>query len=662
MKDDLRELGRDKCGVMLWTSPHARVQRPKTHYVLDLGDDDGAESVLGDDEVLDSEEMEFQHAHYIYSAPEGVIPTVDKYKYLGITMDKRLGDPRKIVPGERSMELEFAHSQAAKGSKKLHALRPFLTDRFCPIGLKVALVRNLIYPVMLYGSELIGFQRVHAEPMQRIINTAAKWILGLHKSNTNTDAFSLCLELGFPPIFQEQCAMRARLAAKLGLASENGFKTWIKTLWDNPPTLQRNHQTWVTLTKKWLKGIEKDKCKYSRALITDENGELVMNDGDIVERTIPDRSAPLRHWAQLGKALEMRVRSNSYNSPLMQILMSAMIGETEYGEPVEAPTFCPEMGDSLFTGLWDPVEERGFMDNGRAVPTHRTRKEVTQVALVRDVVLERLMSSQKTKGFQFYDMFGFGVTRGFIREATQRVDLAEGVRWLCLARTHAFPTVEGAWQRAVRGGRRPGFYRNRCPLCLNLLIQNTEWLHLLTECTFAPVEAARETFLMQSISYFNRTTSDWEAMELYVSSKLGLDRQNSTAGVVAIFLLGGVVRWSTYAPLITAYQMGYGQLKRMTPGFDMFHFSSVASFFQVVAPLFVGALKLDLYGDWSSTGSQSGSSSTSAVNQEHTWLPGADEEPVPTYESEPEESLESNEPMRSTSATSLPYTQEGVRV
>jgi hypothetical protein len=67
-------------------------------------------------------------------------------------MDERLGDPRKVMVGERSMELDFAMIQAKKGMRQLHVLRPFLTDRFCPIHLKVALVRNLIYPTMLYGS------------------------------------------------------------------------------------------------------------------------------------------------------------------------------------------------------------------------------------------------------------------------------------------------------------------------------------------------------------------------------------------------------------------------------------------------------------------------------------------------------------------------------
>jgi hypothetical protein len=94
----------------------------------------------------------------------------------------------------------------------------------------VALVCNLIYPTMLYGSELIGFQKLHAEPLQRVINIAVKWIVGLHKSNTSMDAFLLCYELGLPPIFLEMSSARARLGIKLDAIP---LKTWIQQLWDN---------------------------------------------------------------------------------------------------------------------------------------------------------------------------------------------------------------------------------------------------------------------------------------------------------------------------------------------------------------------------------------------------------------------------------------------
>jgi exonuclease III len=610
-QSDGMELGRDKCGVMMWKSDKDRVQRPRAHPLLDLDETD-ASSLLSDEETEEMDELEFLHYHCRYDIPEGIIPTVKTYKYLGITMDTRLGDPRKIVTRERSMELEFAHSQANKGMKQLHMLRPFLTDRFCPIIIKVALVRNLLYSSMLYGAEMIGFQRIHAEPMQRVVNTAAKWILGLHRHNTKTDAFTLSLELGLPPVFQEMCAMRARLAFKLKHPMEQGFKTWIKVLWDNPPITRGNHQTWVTLTKKWLKGLEKDRHKYSR--------DFKVVDGEVVCYTVPDHTAPLRHWAQLGKALELRIRANQYSSTLTKNLRTALIGETEEGDPAEGPLFNPIEGDFLTDQAWDPVKERREMDKGRTVPPNRTREDVESLAFVRDVVLERMMSSQKTKGFNFYDTFGFGITKGFLREAANRPDLAEGVRWVCLIRTHAFPTVEGAWQRITRSGKEPPFERGQCPLCRNPLKSGLEWSHLLMDCKHRLVSAKRQQFLEQSITYHRRIYSSWDTAVEYASNNWGVDNQTGLAGVISVFLLGGLIRTALHSPWINAYQMGFGCNKLPTPGFEDFGYIFVASFFQTVAPLYVARLGEDLYGDWSQSGSQSGSSRTSAVNQEHTWL------------------------------------------
>ncbi|KAN0128154.1 hypothetical protein V8E53_014069, partial [Lactarius tabidus] len=201
------DLGRDKCGVMLCKDEDNNVD-------VDLG------------------EIEAAHREAVYSTPEGTIQTVTSYKYLGMTMDEDLGDPRKVVVSERSMEYNFTIIQSKKGLKILHTLRPFLTDCFCPIQLKVALVRNLIYPSMLYGVEFIDFQKLHAKPMQRIVNIAVKWIMGLARSNTSTDAFTLSYKLGLLPIFLEMSAARARLGYKLDIGHEK-LKTWIQQLFDN---------------------------------------------------------------------------------------------------------------------------------------------------------------------------------------------------------------------------------------------------------------------------------------------------------------------------------------------------------------------------------------------------------------------------------------------
>ena len=149
------------------------------------------------------------------------------------------------------------------------------------------------------------------------------------------------------------------------------------------------------------------------------------------------------------KSCEMRVRSNRLSSDIHRDIRAAFLGETSGGElaltSADDPVIRPVWGS--FDVDFDYIGERQDMDEGMNVPPNRTRGEVIKTALVRDVVLERLMSSQRTKGFHFYDVMNIRVTRGFLRKATNRPDLSEGVRWLCLARTRAYPTVEGAWQR-----------------------------------------------------------------------------------------------------------------------------------------------------------------------------------------------------------------------
>ena len=473
---------------------------------------------------------------------------------------------------------------------------------------------------MLYGAEFIGFQALHAEPMQRVINMAAKWILGLQKHNTSTDAFTLCYELGLPPVHQELCAMRARLCYKLEAHTNGGLHTWIQDLWDGPPTITQNRQSWVSQSVKWLKGLEKDGNKYARTFVEiPETGQIHLHYDE-------SRTAPSRPWVQLGKSCEMRVRSNAYNSQAHNDIRTAFIGEDEYGEIWQDPVI-PEWGH--FPAEWDLVHEREEMDSGRTVPPGRTRAEVTKVNYVRDVVLERMMRSQNTKGFvNHYDMFNFGVTRGFLREAANRPDLAEGVRWLCLARTRtrAFPTVEGAWQRIRRSGKDPAFARGQCPLCSEPIRLGWEWAHLLTRCRSGVVKRARETHIREHISYIgiNLARGDRLVLQNFEQEVGGEDgtKLSYIDGAISIQLIGGLYRSLAAGDRLewfNTYFIGFGHLRVITPNFESFHFINAASFFQTVAPLYVNALGGNLYGDWTSPSSQSESSLASSVDQRHGW-------------------------------------------
>ena len=621
------EMGYVKCGVLCW---YGRDLEPGTGPPRRRGALDFADTAYERESVvLSKEDLERAHLSMVYSTPEGVVPTVTAYKYLGITMNEKLGDPRRIVTGERSMELEFAYSQAKKGMRQLHVLRPFLTDRFCPIQLKVALVRNLIYPTMLYGSELIGFQKLHAEPMQRVVNIAAKWIVGLAKSNTSTDAFTLCFELGLPPIFLEMSASRARLGIKLEM--DPPLKTWIQILWDEPARYKSRHLTWVSQTMTWLEKARAEKHKYSRIVypITGryrvENRRIVEEDDTTGVILALDVVTPLRPWAQLGRCFEMSVRSNQYRSELIEDIRAEMLGEGADGALVETPLLNEDLG--LWTGYWFPEEEYPVLENGVTIPRGRTRSEVAQLLLVRHVVLERLMASQRTKSWTAYDSHYYGVTRGYLREAVNRTDLAEGVRWLVCARTGAFPQVERAWQHIKRSGRTPGFERGRCPLCLTKTLSGMELAHLLVTCDRHQVKTCRLKYLEHNISYLTRVKAGiWESAPNMVSDKWGVTDQNLLRErVVGVYLLGGLVRLARAeqgsSDWFDWYQLGFGHFRLVTPGFTTHHYINVAQFLQEIAPLFAKALGQELYDGGSVTDSLAeGSLLEEDVNQD-AWLP-----------------------------------------
>jgi exonuclease III len=623
-KDLGMELGRDKCGVIMWPGKVNAQKRKRMRDALDLdlSDCSSVEDDVGN--RPDAEELEFQHDHFIYTITEGVIPTVKKYKYLGITIDTRLGDPRRIISGKRSMELEFAYSQATKGMKILHSLRPFLTDRFCPMTIKTAMVRNLIYSKMLYGSELIGFQAVHAEPMQRVINVAAKWIMGLQSKNTLTDAFTICFELGLPPVHQEMCALRARLNYKLEAHTDGGLRDWLQKLYDSPPTDLGTSHTWVTLSRKWLRELSNDMSKYNRTVtLIDWDGTL-----RLVYNT--DHAAPLRPWAQLGKAFEMSVRANSYTSETLRGLRAAFYGQTSEGEPprgtLEAPLIRPEYGE-LVDAEWDLPAERLAMDRGRLVPQGRTRGEITKVSLVRDTVLERMMSSNTSKGFnQFYDCFSLGTTRGFLREATNRPDLAEGVRWLSMIRTRAFPTVEGAWQRIKRSGKTPWFERGKCPLCMRGIRLGWEWTHLLIECTSVVVRYERQKHLQPSITYIERNLGNRGHQVNNYADVMGREGQIGFSEVLSICLIGGLFRpvgLSDGEGWFDAYFVGFGATRMLCPGFESYGFTYIASFLQRVAPRWAACLGEEplIFGDEADTAETlSVGSEGRPIDQRHNWF------------------------------------------
>ncbi|THH27478.1 hypothetical protein EUX98_g6712 [Antrodiella citrinella] len=431
------ELGLQKCGVMLWST---------------------------------SEEEIALYSDTEFDTPAGRIPQVDRYKYLGIWVDRSLVNHRS-GPGEgevSGLELQHSKAQAQKGERAVHQMRPLLTDRNCPLALKVDLIRNLIMPLMLYGSEWTAFRQTHAAPLQRVVNMAARWALGVFAKLTSFDGMTMCHALRIPSVEEEMVARRTRLQAKL----EHGhpkMRTWLQILWGddphsyarargNPYTWCKSGRTWVNRTLDANEGLTKyaGYRNITRPELAERAWELweaLRGWGDALnletwhgpEYMSPREKLrdvmPLREWAARALIYESHVRSNDFRSVYIDQVRDLLVGLTPVGMIAEdEPTIEHRLARGLVDVEWHLPDERiTWLEDQTGHTKNRSRREQTLVRDIRDCILERQFATMETKSFKWYDQWGFGATRDFTRAALQRPDLAEGVRWLTLVRIRGFP-------------------------------------------------------------------------------------------------------------------------------------------------------------------------------------------------------------------------------
>ena len=564
-KDWDAEIGVSKCGVMCWS---------------------------------DKEEVIRGHQQTDYVSGANAIPKVDKYKYLGIWVDSRLIESRG-KEGSRSgtLEREYAKGQAAKGNRALYALRPFLEDRHVPIVLKAHAVKNLVLSKMLYGAEWIGYLNLNAEPLEQVLQRAVRWIIGYRGSDeAEVDTFTLCYELGIPTVEEELHARRTRILVKLQ-REDGGFKTWLRKLYEEPPPSTWRKQTWVTGSKNWLSHAKRSLPKHSDAYtakyndfcrsrnIEPRNILEAIERGWNGEARYTTSEFPLREWATLEQSFALTVRSNPYESPMQVELVRQRTLVDDAGRLIDPPR--PE--DLRLKAVITTTRRLG--EEGRneflslvRIPKGRTSEEVTQLRTIRDVVLERQMTRNKSPGFTNYDCHEFGVTRGYLRNAVSRPDLSEGVRWLALLRTGSFPSVQSLVERLNKAGIVHSFDTERCPLCKGVLA-GTIWTHLLLRCEQEWVLLQREKYLTLPLRLVREST-DWTGQwsEISPDGNIAVDERRHEM-LLGSALVGG---WGhVKSDTIPTYSLGFGQLDHVPDGMGTYGYICVAQFLQKVAPLYV---------------------------------------------------------------------------
>lgn len=558
------ELGIAKCGVICWSK---------------------------------DEEVRKQHEETTYMAGNAEIPKTEKYKYLGIWVDERLIESR----GDRdnrsnTLEREYAKTQANKGQKALYAMKPFLIDRHIPTALKVQAVRNLIMSKMLYGAEWIGYLTANAEPMEKILHKAVKWIVGYKDTGVEgIDPFTLCYELGLPTIEEEIHARRTRLVAKLQ-RQDGGLKTWLATLWQEPMGAV-GKKTWVSGSTSWLSTTLKWLPKYSKAYIPSyvefceekrinpDNYEAAVEQGWGIGCRYKNAAYPLREWATLAQDFELTVRSNPHTSTIVEEMDNRTTAVNATGLRNEGNGRL-DINEIQVSRRSADKYRNDYMEHVR-IPKGRSVGEAVTIRNVRDISEERQMTRNKSLQFAFYDCHQFGVSRGYLRNAVSRPDLTEGVRWLTLIRTGGFPELEDIKKRVNEE-----IVTHECPLCKGR-VKTEIWIHFMLHCTHEWVKSHRDKYLKGALDCITNTSQF-----IGMRGRIGVDnltneRDYHLTKRIGYALVGG---WDHIGDNeIPTYSIGFGQLDQQATGLETYGYVFVAQFLQKVAPVYLRTFGLKEY-------------------------------------------------------------------
>ncbi|OJT10610.1 LINE-1 retrotransposable element ORF2 protein, partial [Trametes pubescens] len=532
-KDIGMELGIEKCGAMIWTT--SEVWKDHFWNRIDL------------------------------TTPNGTIPKVTEYKYLGIIVDEGLISSREKVGDNPPTEARHAKVLADKGRGTLYAIRPVLKDRFCPLAVKIAAIRTFIAPRMMYGGEWLGFKQTNAEPAQRVINTAMEWALGLEPQKDSAISVLLSWELGVPLIEIEMGAARTRLYAK-ACRTRNPMQTWLPVMAEHYRITESKKMSWSSLSRREIELLLGKKGggsmeDWAETRVGEISGDIPDQGGNIgvyaIVQKHMDENPSCRSWITRSRAYEAHVRANKYASEALTGVRKTLAGIVD-PEDLEDMVESPERTARriIHDTLDEKFEREEMLDKTK--PGKRRLWEYQAIREVKDAMMERTLRTKlkNSDRLKRYDEFQIACTRGYLRSSVWRPDLREGVRWLAMGRAQLIPRINEQWDAIKKKGDTPNFAKDKCPLCGTKVAPGWEFFHMLTGCMQSMVAASRKKHLHACIELIRAELLGRDDLAQIFIGKAGVSGQTGWDGVVAIYLAGGVVKGN----FDCSFHIGYGQL------------------------------------------------------------------------------------------------------
>ena len=157
------------------------------------------------------------------------VPYTASYTYLGVTVT-------------HDMEMRGMLRKNLEACRRAYfGLARILRPGDVPLFVKRMVLRSVLLPIALYGSELWGMSTARVEELQRVIDLGMRTVLG---AGRGTCLVRLRRELGLQTVGCYAAARRVRAFHKW-----RGSRTWISTLISREATSRK--ATWVSGTGRW---------------------------------------------------------------------------------------------------------------------------------------------------------------------------------------------------------------------------------------------------------------------------------------------------------------------------------------------------------------------------------------------------------------------------
>ena len=173
------------------------------------------------------------HPRFRWTLSGQAVVEVGEYTYLGVNFRADWDIPKMVV------------DRCEKGRRLSHILQPYLYSRTIPVHMKMAVIRAVLVPVLLYGAEIYGMNKSITGRMQSFLTGALKAVVGVPQ-NGHFGLVSLWRELNVPPI----CALAAGRRAR-ALVKARSLRTWVSRLAGMEFVSRR--RTWMTLVRQWCR-------------------------------------------------------------------------------------------------------------------------------------------------------------------------------------------------------------------------------------------------------------------------------------------------------------------------------------------------------------------------------------------------------------------------